>query len=1212
MEGTEKHLSQEQLEELSRGSVSPVDLAPPRELVDARRHLAACAECRRVLEMYSRFERSLGDLRIDIPGKAQSGCPSIQTLNDVAAGIKAPREAEEVIGHAAKCDHCGPLLRQATEDFAKELTAEEESFLARLPIAQPAAQQELSKRLSPNSEARTARKSAHSSVGSAWRAVRAPWWVYAMATALAALGVTVFAWSRWHTSAAYVDTLVARSYAEQRTIEMRIDGAPYTPLKVHRGANNSNISRPPSLLEAELLISKNLGKHPSDPAWLRAKAQADLIDGNFDSAIQSLQQALQVQPKSARLLTDLGSAHFEQGEALGNSLEYGTAIELFGKALREVPDDPVALFNQAVALERAKLFAQAIEDWEHYLRIDSRGAWADDARTRLAALRSRMKEHSDLSSLSLYTPTELLKAVSSDGHRIRAVLDLQIEEYLSRVVRDWLADGFPSKAVPKTDADVLDAMKVVAEVAHDEHHDAWLSDLLSRTNSAVFAKAVAALSQAAKSNDRADYDAARRQAETAKRLFADSGNVAGLLRAQLEMTFSYHFSREAELCLRSLKGAEAESRNRSYRWLLVQFKLERSICAGLTGDLGDSARIADEALVEARVGGYRNVYLRAVGLAADLSAEVGDLRGGWDKASAGLGEFWSGTHNPMVGYNLYTDLDTVADMSGQRYLQVAIWKQALPLIDSDPDLLLRAMAHRWMAGAAYSAGIAELAKKEFAEASRLFASAPETDGTRNDRAEAEIWLARLEIQGGQGERAAARLKNVEDSLSSTANNFVAIRFYEAECELELSLNNLDKSEESARKAIQLAELSLASLRSETDRLAWRRNNSDSYRALVDLRIRRGDISGALDEWEWYKGAFERTVRTNENQPEIVRGLVQKSLPKLNRTSILSVGLLPSGIAVWLFDDRGVTGSWKKIPPAEVIDLAGRFSQLCSDPGSDIETMRTVGRSLYDLMVNPIASRLQAGRELVVELDERLATLPVEALVDTNGRYLGESTAVVSSPGLFTQERLRDSSQISRESAALIVAVPAGAGPQMFPLPDTVEEARMVSDFFPNGEVVIGSRSKTIDFRGELAKSEIFHFAGHSISAGSKTGLVLGGDTTSGNLQLFDATALDSNSVAKLKLVVVSACSSAVGGSGHADDMDAVVGGFLRLGVPHVIGSRWRIDSATTTSFMRTFYSKLLQGDSIAGALQGTEADFRSNNRTIHPYYWSAFEVFGRS
>jgi hypothetical protein len=78
---------------------------------------------------------SLALLKPTTPGAKGPTCPPDYVWLDIAAGI-VDKDAENDLSHAAQCDHCGSLLRQAKEDFADELTSEEETIIADLPSSQ--------------------------------------------------------------------------------------------------------------------------------------------------------------------------------------------------------------------------------------------------------------------------------------------------------------------------------------------------------------------------------------------------------------------------------------------------------------------------------------------------------------------------------------------------------------------------------------------------------------------------------------------------------------------------------------------------------------------------------------------------------------------------------------------------------------------------------------------------------------------------------------------------------------------------------------------------------------------------------------------------------------------------------------------------------------------------------------------------------------------
>ena len=372
---------------------------------------------------------------------------------------------------------------------------------------------------------------------------RAAWWKgfvpwprpALIAGALAA--VTVAGWlgvNMFRTPSA--EKLLAQAYTEHRTLEMRISGAKYGPMRVERNTGGSNLDRSSSLLKAEALIGENLKKSPNDPAWLQVKARADLLDGNYESAIKTLNRALETQPDSPKLLTDIASAYVERAEAADRGIDYGNAIESLGKALAKSPDDPVAFFNRAVVSERLFLYTQAVDDWEHYLRIDPQGGWADEARRQLASLREKLKQHEQSEAEPLLSPSDI---AFDERAVMRGKVDARIEDYLDLAITDWLPGAYPTSQQTKNNmSDVGPALALLSDVAVQNHGDRWLADILSTPLSANFAGAVAELSATLRANKVGDNVAARQHAAHAERLFILVGSAAGALRARVEYMFA--------------------------------------------------------------------------------------------------------------------------------------------------------------------------------------------------------------------------------------------------------------------------------------------------------------------------------------------------------------------------------------------------------------------------------------------------------------------------------------------------------------------------------------------------------------------------------------------------------------------------------------------------------------------------------------------------
>ena len=1220
----DRHLDIDELDGLvSPQSASPAQLgsAMAQALEEARRHIESCPGCREKVRMHQCVQDELAQLGVSTCVSAEPDCGVNVDWLEVAAGLLSEIQIKGLMKHASQCGHCGPLLRQAAKTLSDEATPKEEEFLATLGSSQPSNwQSEIAMALQGNRQDRRAnnRRSFR------WRIYL--WWP-TMALTAAALSAVGVAWIsvRSHRPAS-AEELLAQAYTEHRTIEVRIPGAKYAPIRVERGSGGSRLDTPPPLLKAEALISDQLAKSPNDPDWLQAKARADLLDGNSESAIQSLEKALMLRPNSPSMLTDLGTAYFVRGEATDRPIDYGNAVDSLDKALSLSPDEPVALFNDALACQKMFLYKQAEDDWERYLRVDSRGAWSDDARRRLTALKEALRQHDKSQASPLLTPKELSNVSAEDAATLDRI-DARIEEYLRVAVVDWLPQAFP-RVGERPSRDAQAALSELAAITKTRHDDDWLEDLLDKTAARTSPAGVAALSQSLRANERGDYAQAQKYAHLAGLLLKEGGNDAGEVRAQAEEVYSDHLLWEGPRCLALLGSLFRRLDGRKYRWIEAQMRLEQSNCANAVGDLGTYQAAISRGLKISKRYKYPALYLRALGFQALSDASLGNAASAFSYASTGLEMFWSGQIDIMKGYNAYANLDVAADELRLPNLRVALWREATEVIDRHPDVLQRAMAHRWYGKAAYLANMPSVAAAQFAEASSLFALSPKTVATTRDQTDAEIWLANAEIQQGAIERAAGRLRSIEPMLKDAPSFEPQIEFYSTEADIAIRRADNAAAETALRSAIFLAESALGSYSSEEDRRRLAEQTRSAYHDAVEWRLRQGNASSALELWEWYRGAdlradnsetLHRTSNLEEGNLPNLRDapplpsptLVSSRLPLLSKETIVVYGAFPDGIAVWVYDDRGIYWKWIPNSLVPVEQLALHMQELCSDPASDLATLKTKARSLYNLLIAPVEDRLDWGRTIVFEPDDILAVVPWEALMDHNSRYLVERSAIIVAPALYRAVNLRSATLITPKSPTLIVSVPVPLEQGFTPLTDAQSEAATVAEQFPSSLWLQGTHARLSTIRREIRGIRVFHFAGHAIASAQRAGLVLAElDPRTGRSRLVNAESLAKRDIDTLQLAVLSACQSEAAGQAGDTGAEGLAEFFLDAGVPNVIASRWNVDSGETEAFMKEFYSHLLAGESASAAMHTAQLELLHKPTSAHPYYWAAFEFQG--
>src|SRR5260370_13332126 len=293
-------------------------------------------------------------------------------------------------------------------------------------------------------------------------------------------------------------------------------------------------------------------------------------------------------------------------------------------------------------------------------------------------------------------------------------------------------------------------------------------------------------------------------------------------------------------------------------------------------------------------------------------------------------------------------------------------------------------------------------------------------------------------------------------------------FYSVLGELQLRRHREAEAQQALQPALTLAEQSLASLKSEAERISWKNDAAPVYLALTAARL----MQGYSQEWlEVYGRCLGVSQRATPGRPAVPRpSLLAPRLPLLSRETTLVYAALPDGLAIWVCDDRGVHAEWIAKPTDELQELAARFYDLASDPKSDLTALRRDGRSLYTALILPIEQWLTPGRTLVIEADGWLARVPFEALVDAQNHCLIAHWPVVHSLGQDFEARLRndndhdnncnennDAGPISAQMPLLVVASAASSEEEgLPPLSGVAEEADAVASGFHSPRVLKGS------------------------------------------------------------------------------------------------------------------------------------------------------------
>jgi CHAT domain-containing protein len=353
--------------------------------------------------------------------------------------------------------------------------------------------------------------------------------------------------------------------------------------------------------------------------------------------------------------------------------------------------------------------------------------------------------------------------------------------------------------------------------------------------------------------------------------------------------------------------------------------------------------------------------------------------------------------------------------------------------------------------------------------------------------------------------------------------------------------------------------------------------------------------------ELYSAHPELQVHRSEAPP--VRLVELKPLLTDGRTLLVEFAAMDQAIAIFTVE-RGADGDPKLDVHRVKTDredfgkrvAAYRDSLAARDP-----EYRTEARKLFTFLLAPIAAQLAGKNNVVIVPDGPLWNLPFHSLMDGAGHHMIERFAISYAPSLTV---LRQELH-GRPSSGTLLAVGSPRGN----LPNAAAEARELGRLYGAGSVVLtGAEATDARWREAAAKSGILHLATH--------GVLNNTNPLFSYLELAGGGVIEVRSLLDLELkaslAVLSACET---GRGELRDGEGVVGlawAMMVAGVPSVVVSEWKVDSASTTQLMLAFHRDLRSTPpkSKAASLRDAALELMKLPEYRHPFYWAGFHLLG--
>jgi CHAT domain-containing protein len=288
----------------------------------------------------------------------------------------------------------------------------------------------------------------------------------------------------------------------------------------------------------------------------------------------------------------------------------------------------------------------------------------------------------------------------------------------------------------------------------------------------------------------------------------------------------------------------------------------------------------------------------------------------------------------------------------------------------------------------------------------------------------------------------------------------------------------------------------------------------------------------------------------------------------------------------------------------------------NDFKSDIAPIKDATVRLYDVLIAPVQTEVEASDTILIVPAGELYYLPFNALgklaqdgtlsflIETKSFAYFASADLLNAiaPAPNVSNRAHNSSDLT----LLALGNPDGS------LPAATTEVTELGRLFIGANVFTGKEATVARVTTKVANASYLHFATHGFINSlepKESYLLLAGqpdrlsvkDLVEDNYKL---------SLAGTRLVTLSACETNIGGFDPSAVYSSLSRAFSKAGAPTVVASLWSVNDLSTRETMTNFYKQLSAGQSKAEAMRRAQLATMRDRRFAHPYYWAPFVILG--
>ncbi|WP_425246942.1 CHAT domain-containing protein [Streptomyces sp. NEAU-NA10] len=263
-------------------------------------------------------------------------------------------------------------------------------------------------------------------------------------------------------------------------------------------------------------------------------------------------------------------------------------------------------------------------------------------------------------------------------------------------------------------------------------------------------------------------------------------------------------------------------------------------------------------------------------------------------------------------------------------------------------------------------------------------------------------------------------------------------------------------------------------------------------------------------------------------------------------------------------------------------------------------------ALYEGLIAPAEGLLAAMRRLLVVPHGVLHAVPFAALRGCSG-YLIEHRTVVLAPSTAVAVRAgRRLGERPDGAGSCALGLESVSYLPLPALPCVPEELDALERVLPRLERLERGRADRRALLSLDGPVDVLHFACHA-EFDARDPLLSRFYLSDGPVYGYELADLR----VRPRLVVFSACETALAERLPGDEMLGLIRPFLSLGAGAVVAALWEVPDASTTALMASFYDAYARDPhDPAAALRAGQLALLASPRFSHPHYWGSYVAIG--